>query len=70
MKILLDYTIHNREVIEVSDEEWKNLGPGNALREDTIMDIHLAPLGKNMGYPIIKEECSILDIEAFEPLPD
>ena len=70
MKILLDYTIHNREVIEVSDEEWKNLGPRDAFRRDVIMDIHLAPFRKNMRYPIVKEECSILDIEAFEPLSD
>ena len=70
MKILLDYTLHNREVIEVSDEEWEFLGPGNALREDTIIDIYLTPLGKSMGYPIVKEEFSILDVEAFEPLSD
>ena len=64
MKILVDYTIHNREVIEV--EELK----ARCFDKDIIMDIHLAPLGKNMGYPIVKQECSILDIEAFEPLSD
>ena len=63
MKILLDYTLHNREVIEVSDEEWENLRPN--LRKDIIMDIHLST-----GYPIVNWEYSILDVEAFEPLSD
>lgn len=69
MKILLDYTLHNREIIEVSDEEWESLGPDDALRKDVIMDIHLAPLGK-MDYPIVNWEYSILDVETFEPLSD
>lgn len=67
MKILLDYTLHNREVIEISDEEWENLGPNSEIRKDAILDAHL---NVTMGLPVVKWEFSYLDCEAFEPLSD
>ena len=67
MKILLDYTLHNREIIEISDEEWESLGPNPETRKDAILEAHL---NVTMGLPIIKWEYSILDCEAFEPLSD
>lgn len=68
MKILLDYTLHNREVIEISDEEWENLGPNPEIRKDVILDTHV--LDMSMGLPVVKWEFSYLDCEAFEPLSD
>ena len=66
MKILLDYTLHNREIIEVSDEEWENLDPNPETRKDAILDAHL----NTMGLPVVDWEFSYLDVEAFEPLSD
>ena len=67
MKILLDYTLHNREIIEISDEEWENLGPNSETRKDAILDAHL---NVTMGLPVVDWEFSYLDCEAFEPLSD
>lgn len=67
MKILLDYTLHNREVIEISDEEWENLGPNSETRKDAILDAHL---NVTMGLPVVNWEYSSLDCETFEPLSD
>lgn len=67
MRILLDYTLHNREIIEISDEEWKNLGPNPETRKDAILDAHL---NVTMGLPVVDWEFSYLDCEAFEPLSD
>ena len=68
MKILLDYTLHNREVIEVDDETWESLSYDPAIRKDVILDTHV--LDMTMGLPIVKWEFSYLDCEAFEPLSD
>ncbi len=68
MKVLLEYTLHNREVIEINDEEWKNLGPDPEIRKDTIIDTHV--FHTTMGYPIVNWEFSYLSCEAFEPLSD
>lgn len=67
MKILLDYTLHNREIIEISDEEWENLGPNSEIRKDAILDAHL---NVTMGLPVVDWEFSYLDCEVFEPLSD
>lgn len=67
MKILLDYTLHNREVIEVDDETWENLSSDPEVRKDVILDAHL---NVTMGLPVVKWEYSSLDCEAFEPLSD
>lgn len=67
MKILLDYTLHNREVIEVDDETWENLSHDPETRKDVILDAHL---NVTMGLPVVKWEFSSLDCEAFEPLSD
>ena len=66
MKILLDYTLHNREVIEVDDETWESLSYDPEIRKDVILDTHIL----EMGLPVVKWEFSYLDCEAFEPLPD
>ena len=67
MKILLDYTLHNREIIEVDDEVWNNLSCNPETRKDVILDTHL---NITMGLPVVKWEFSYLDCEAFEPLSD
>lgn len=67
MKILLDYTLHNREVIEVDDETWENLSSDPEVRKDVILDAHL---NVTMGLPVVRWEYSSLDCEAFEPLSD
>lgn len=67
MQILLDYTLHNREVIEVDDEVWNNLSHDPETRKDVILDTHL---NVTMGLPVVKWEFSYLDCEAFEPLSD
>lgn len=67
MKILLDYTLHNREVIEVDDEVWNNLSCDPETRKDVILDTHL---NVTMGLPVVDWEFSYLDCEAFEPLSD
>ena len=68
MKILLDYTLHNREVIEVDDETWESLSYDPKIRKDVILDTHV--LDMTMGLPVVKWEFSYLDCEVFEPLPD
>lgn len=67
MQILLDYTLHNREVIEVDDEVWNNLSHDPKIRKDAILDTHL---NITMGLPVVECEFSYLDCEAFEPLSD
>ena len=67
MKILLDYTLHNREVVEVDDEVWERLSYDPEIRKDVILDTHL---DVTMGLPVVKWEFSYLDCEAFEPLSD
>lgn len=67
MKILLDYTLHNREVIEVDDETWENLSSDPEVRKNVILDAHL---NVTMGLPVVDWEFSYLDCEAFEPLSD
>lgn len=68
MKILLDYTLHNREVIEVDDETWESLSYDSEIRKDVILDTHILDI--TMGFPVVKWESSTLDCEAFEPLSD
>ncbi len=67
MQILLDYTLHNREVIEVDDEVWKNLSYDLETCKDVILDTHL---NVTMGLPVVEWEFSYLDCEVFEPLSD
>lgn len=68
MKILLDYTLHNREVIEVDDEVWESLSYDPEIRKDVILDTHILDIP--MGHPIVRWEFSTLDCEVFEPLSD